>query len=212
MPLPQLHLLTCAPRKQSCMDTLIRLAHTDWPVKPHVHVDEGTEDGSAPWGTSGRARRLTGAFATMLRAVLSAPGAEDEWLLFLEDDLDFHPQLAALVGSWEALQDTECVLASLFNPSIRANPSFPATARAFAALPAAFLGAQALLIRRATAVAALEAWAGLSGMTSQRLAQVSGQYRPLWIHQPSLVQHVADDSSWGTRVQRALDYDPAWKP
>lgn len=212
MTLPSVHLLTCPRRAQMCRQTLGNWARTDWPGPPRVHVDGGTEDGSAAWGTSGRARRLTEAFAAMLHTALAAPGADDEWFFFLEDDLDFHPHLAALVGSWEALQDSECVLASLFNPSIRRSANFPLTARAFAAEPAAFLGAQALLVRRAVAQSALTAWAGLSGMTSQRLAQLSGEYRPLWIHKPSLVQHVAEDSSWGTRVQKALDFNPAWKP
>lgn len=212
MALPKVHLLTCQQRKQSCLDTLLRFSRTGWPADPCVHVDYAPLDEAEVWGTSARAPRLPNAFAQMLREALAVPGDEREWLLFLEDDLDFHPRLAAHVASWSALQDRECVVASLFNPSIRANANFPPTARAFAAQPAAFLGAQALLVRRGTAAAALAAWAGLSGMTSQRLAQMSGEYRPLWIHKPSLVQHVAEDSSWGTRVQKALDFNPAWKP
>src|SRR4051812_48832203 len=105
MPLPKVHLLTCQPRKKSCMDTLIRLARTDWPGKPRVHVDSGTETEVARWGTPARAGRLTDAFASMLEAVLAEPGEDQEWLLFLEDDLDFHPQLAAHVDAWLALRD-----------------------------------------------------------------------------------------------------------
>jgi hypothetical protein len=212
MPLPQLHLLTCAPRKQSCMDTLLRLAHTDWPVKPRVHVDSGTETAAATWGTSARAPRLTEAFATMLRTVLAAPGPEQEWLLFLEDDLDFHPQLAAHVGVWQPLWDPACAFASLFNPSLRRLAIPYPLPHSFAADPAGFLGAQALLLRRASVRTVLQQWPTLTGMTSQRLAKLFGARGPIWVHDPSLVQHVAEDSSWGTRVQKALDFNPAWKP
>lgn len=208
--LPAVHLLTCAPRAGTCGETLQRWARTDWPVTPRVHWDTAKEDPALPWGSAGRAHRLTQAFAAMLRAALLEPGVKQKWFLFLEDDLDFHPRLCALVESWEALRDPHCLLATLFNPSIRADPRFPAPARTFAAKPTSFLGAQALLVRRTAAAHALAEWEGLTGMTSQRLATLCGNSHPIWVHRPSLVQHIAKDSSWGARVQTALDFDPAW--
>ncbi|MBC8096330.1 MAG: hypothetical protein H7Y43_11000 [Akkermansiaceae bacterium] len=210
--LPAVHMLTCAPRAVLCGETVQRWARTVWPVTPRVHWDTAKEDPLLPWGSSARARRLTDAFAAMLRAALLEPGVKQEWLLFLEDDLDFHPRICALVESWEALRDTNCLLASLFNPSIRADPRFPAPARAFSAKPTSFLGAQALLLRRPAAMRALVEWDGLTGMTSQRLTALCGKSHPIWVHQPSLVQHISKDSSWGARVQVAPDFDPAWNP
>jgi hypothetical protein len=177
-----------------------------------VHFDSAPEDGSAAWGTSARAGRLTEAFAVMLRTALVPPGQPQDWFLFLEDDLDFHPRIASLVETWEALQDPECVLASLFNPSLRPSDRFVPTPRAFAAEPGSFLGAQALLVRRAAALGARANWERIAGLASQRLAQISGRWSRIWVHKPSLVQHVALDSSWGARVQKALDFDPGWTP
>lgn len=210
--LPSIHLLTCPRRAGLCGETLHRWARTDWGSPPRVHWDLAADDGSAPWGTAARARRLTEVFATMLRAVLAEPGPKQEWFLFLEDDLDFHPCIAARVRAWEALEDSRCCLASLFNPSLRAG-NFPgAPANTFAAEPSSFMGAQAVLLRRDAAQRALSEWENLPGLQSQRLAALCGKDLPIWVHKPSLVQHMARDSSWGARVQRALDFDPNWAP
>jgi hypothetical protein len=237
-----------------CRQTLARWAQTDWPGAPRVHLDPVQETDAPAWGTSARARRLTDCFAMMLRRALEETNHASDWFLFLEDDLEFHPRLAAHVGGWEALEDSSCWLASLFNPSLQARERSLAKdakeakgsgeehlspssawrfsgelilphpgplprergkgrpAHAFAAEPKSFLGAQALLLRREAARAALDQWDSLAGMTSQRLAKLCGGERPIWVHKPSLVQHVAVDSAWGARVQKALDFDRGWEP
>lgn len=208
--LPRVHLLTCEARRETCAQTLQRWTATDWPVAPRVHADPVPERDAPAWGSAARLERLTGAFLTMLRAALAEQGAPGDWLLFLEDDLDFHPRLGSLVGSWEPLADPEPGLASLFNPSLPRDTAHPVGPRGFVALTSSFLGAQALLLRRHFAKRAEEQWPTLKGATSQRLAALNGPASPIWVHRPSLVQHVAADSSWGARVQRALDFDAQW--
>lgn len=196
-----------------CGETLLRWARTDWPVSPRVHWDMVKEDASAPWGKAARAHRLTDAFAAMLRAALLESGREQGWLLFLEDDLDFHPRLATHLRAWKALSDPRCVFASLFNPSLpAASVPAPVLLNTFSANPSTFVGGQALLLRRSAAQRASDEWDRVPGMTSQRLARMFGGLGSIWVHQPSLVEHVAKDSSWGARVQRALDFDPAKFP
>ena len=157
----------------------------------------------------------------------------EEWLLLLEDDLGFHPRLRAQVESWPALRDPRCAMACLFNPSLRATARWGEMACAFAAEPASFQGPQALLLRPSAARRALAAWDDLAMegtapsvppgdapipaptercpprglLPSHRLAPFLGASGPLWIHRPSLVQHLATDSSWGARIYRALDFD-----
>ena len=212
MPLPPVHLLTCAARAGLCAETLARWARTDWPGPPRVHLDPVQEKDAPPWGTSARGTRLTEAFAGMLRAALAEPGGDQDWLLLLEDDLDFHPQLARHVGAWAALQDERCGLASLFNSGVRSRSLADVPVHSFAAEPSSYLGSQALLLRRGAAREALGRWDSLAGLQCQRLAKLLGRERLLWVHCPSLVQHVAVDSSWGARVKRAADFDPAWEP
>ncbi len=208
--LPAVHLLTCRERAASLARTLASWARTDWGTAPRVHLDAAPRTKGVRWGTAARGGRLTAAFAKMGRTVLNERGQKDEWLLFLEDDLEFHPRLGSLVRSWEALDDGPCVLASLFNPSLRAAAIWGTLPRSFAAAPKTFLGAQALLLRRWALGQALAQWDTEEGLTSQRLARLLGPGGPVWVHRPALVQHVAVDSSWGARVQRALDFDPAW--
>ena len=65
-------------------------------------------------GTAGRGRRLMAAFPGMLAMALDDGGAEEEWLLFLEDDLEFHPRIGSLVEAWAALEDRQSVCKSQF--------------------------------------------------------------------------------------------------
>jgi len=69
--LPPVHLLTCPRRAAVCAETLARWARTDWPGPPRVFVDLAPESPDLPWGDPARARRLTDAFAAMLRSVLA---------------------------------------------------------------------------------------------------------------------------------------------
>ena len=210
--LPVVHLLTCPARVASVTATLASWKRTDWAGTPRIYYDGAPEREGEPWGSAARAHRLTKAFAFMLRQVLATGGDENEWLLFLEDDLEFHPRLGSLMAEWQALDDPRCGLASLFNPSLPADAARGTLPRAFAAAPANFLGAQALLLRRYAAQRALDRWDLAPGLTSQRLVRLFGGEGPIWVHRRSLVQHVATDSSWGARVQRALDFDPGWVP
>ena len=195
-----------------CAETLARWARTDWPGAPRVFVDPQPEADAPAWGEVARVGRVGAAYGALLRAVLAEPGADGDWVLLLEDDVDFHPRLAAHVRAWRALEDERCGLASLFNPSLQPDGLPFSPPNTFGARPASFLGAQALLLRRGAIRRAVAGWDGLSGVTSQRLARLLGGTGPIWVHRPSLVQHVAPDSCWGARVQRALDFDPAWGP
>lgn len=204
------HLLTCPARAASLAATLASWRGSDWGAEPLIYCDREPERAGEEWGKAARNRRLTDAFAGMLRGVCAEGGDEKEWLLFIEDDLAFHPRIGSLVRSWAALGDERCVLASLFNPSLAKTLAWGTVARAFAAEPKTFLGAQALLLRRGAIQWALKDWDSVSGMQSQRLARIIGDKGPIWIHRPSLVQHVAENSSWGAHGQRALDFDPRW--
>lgn len=192
--------------------TLRNWQRTDWGAAPQVHHDPAPERADEPWGTPARSRRVTEAFAAMLRTVIEEPGADDEWLLLLEDDLEFHPRIARLTLQWAGLRDPLCVLASLFNPSLRARTDAPVLPDAFAANPKSFSCAQALFLRRGAARRALEKWNDATGMQAQRLAAILGVEGPIWVHRPSLVQHVAENSSWAARRNRAPDFAPAWAP
>src|SRR5436190_12785511 len=178
MPFPTVYMLTCPRRKASAVATLERWHETDWGTGPHCILDGDPEVAGEEWGTPGRGARLAAVFAGMLAQALDDGGADDDWMLFLEDDLAFHPRIGMLVETWPALEDPRCGLASLFNPMLRATERWGEMPRAFAALPESFLGAQALLLRRWAAERAVQSWNTVSGLQSQRLAQPLGPDRP----------------------------------
>ncbi len=209
-PLPSVHMLTCPRRVGVVEKTLAHWAGTDWRTTPAVHCDWQSEVRESAWGTAARGTQVARAYAGMMARALQEEGEDRDWLLLLEDDLDFHPQIGTLVASWEALRDERCVLASLFNPSLQDDARWGTMPRAFATHPDTFLSAQAILIRRAAAHRALLIWDDAPGMQAQRLAWLFGGEGPIWVHRPSLVQHVGEDSSWGARVQRAHDFDPVF--
>jgi hypothetical protein len=202
--------MTCAPRMRVATATLESWEHTDWPATPYLILDRQPEMPGEAWGSPNRAARIVGAYARMLVHALEVDGPEDEWMLFLEDDLTFHPRLGSLLRSWPALRDPRCGFASLFNPSLHATSEWGEMDRAFAARPEAFVGGQAILLRRSWVVTALDSWNSCPGMQAQRLARMLGPLGPIWVHRPSLVQHVGQESSWGAQTHRAPDYDEAF--
>lgn len=216
----RMFLLSSPQRAESLGKTIASLGQSDWPGTTRITMDEAPEVEDEPWGSVARAMRPTNAFRWMLEAALTEPGAEEEWMLFLEDDLEFHPRFGSLLRSWPVLEDARCPMASLFNPGLPAaavQPELPVgftpqTWRAFAAEPMCFQGAQALPLRRWAIRRALAGWDSVAGVEVDRLRTLLGAMGPIWVHRPSLVQHVATDSSWGARVKRAMDFDPAWRP
>jgi hypothetical protein len=81
----------------------------------------------------------------------------------------------------------------------------------FHAIPESVQGAQALLLARAFACHALAQWESVTGWEVRRLARLAAHVGPIHYHRPSLVQHTAATSSWGTGVHRALDFDENWR-
>ena len=113
MPFPAVYMLTCPQREASAVATLERWHETDWGTGPHCVMDGDPEAPGEEWGTPGRAVRIAAVFAGMRAQALDDGGADDDWMLFLEDDLEFDPRIGTLVETWPALEDPRCGLASL---------------------------------------------------------------------------------------------------
>jgi hypothetical protein len=199
-------MLTCRRRHETCEKTLASWRKTDWPSDPIVHLDDAPEDPAQPWGSAARSRRVTDAFAKMLGTILAEQKPDDEWLLLLEDDLEFNPTIAKQLRQWVPLQYERCILGTLFNPSLPRTTRRPLFPKSFPTDSKSFLGAQALLIRRRHARYVLEKWPFHTGMQAQRVAKMLAPYGSIYVHTPSLVQHVGKDSSWGANPMRALDF------
>lgn len=89
----------------------------------------------------------------------------------------------------------------------------PRPSTSFPADPVHFFGALALLLARPFAEWAVANFARYGGMQSRRLVALAGAFAPgapIPVHRPSLVEHTATVSAWGTRLHQACNFDPDW--
>ena len=123
MPLPKATLIrigavmiSCPERDQLRQQTLANLARTDWDGQPvQIQMDEGHGDDHG--------RRQAQCAWLALNKALEAPS---DYILFLEDDLDFNRHIRHNLLHWRAVRTGMAALASLYNPSVqRGGVRFP---------------------------------------------------------------------------------------
>ena len=194
-------MISCPERTAIRARTLEHLSRTDWPADAVAVRMDGTAM------VSRKARQTETAFLALARAV------EDEidYLLFLEDDLEFNRFLRHNLDRWPPLLKREVTLAGLYNPGI-VELAADCRAHAFIADPYSIFGSQAFLISAPAARFFLENWNTVDGMQDIKFSRLAAELkRPVFYHAPSLVQHVGRQSAWGGRFHEAFDYDPEWK-
>lgn len=210
MKLPRPFVLSCERRRASLSAFLERWQQTDFRhVLPTVLWDDASEEPAPPWGTPARAAHLLHAYRQFLwRVVLRCRDSDmglDDWVLLMEDDIEFHPRIAERLLAWGPLRSRHCVMGTLFNPQLPPVPAPEEFPDAFATDPERFMGAQAILLRRRHVTYVWRRWNRVSGMQSQRLARLMSRLGTIYVHRPSLVQHRAEGSSWGGTQMTAWD-------
>ena len=194
-------MISCPERDQLRQQTLANLARTDWDGQPvQVQMDEGH-------GHDHPKRQEQCAWLALKKA-LEAPS---DYILFLEDDLDFNRHIRHNLLHWRAVRTGTAALASLYNPSIReAAFDFPNRARIMP--PERVLGSQAFLLSRAMAEYVVRHWRSVKGMQDIKIARLAGRLKkPILYHAPSLVEHIGTQSVWGGGFHQAMDFDPDWR-
>lgn len=197
--LPAPFILTAVGREAVLEETLRSWDATDWEGRPVIHLDPATEGEAAT--------RIPPAWIDMVRTAVESSKAP--YLLFLMDDLAFHPQLAERLRAWEPLSRSLIpATGSLYNPGVRqAQGTLPPWPSTFAAMPDSVYGAQAIILERGFAAELTGVWDSLSGTISGRLATFATLAgHPLLYHRPSLVEHTAEFSSWNMPLHRAVDF------
>ena len=160
----------------------------------------------------------------MLRRAVADAGPGERPLLLCEDDLAFARHLRAALLAWPPVRERSLVtFGSLYDPglpAVRPAGGFTAAHRQrsathFAADPVHFFGAQALVLARPFVRWAAAHWEEVGGVQSRRLVVLAQRFAPgaaIPVHRPSLVQHTATHSAWGTRLHHAPQFDPEWRP
>jgi len=195
------YMLTCAAREDVRRETLVRLGATDWEEDVSVVVDRSQAE-----------RPQQRQEDTALRILEAAVADRCEFVLFLEDDLDFNRHLRHNLANWAPLRGADpdrFLLASLYNPGVAM--SVENDDRAYAvAVPECVYGSQALLLSRATAGHVIKGWYTTPGMQDIKISRLAAPVTPIYYHRPSLVQHVAT-SVWGGHAHSAVDFSLTWR-
>jgi hypothetical protein len=194
-------LMSCPARASVREATLASFSRTDWPGPLVCVIDDQAIEH--------RVRAIT---ATWRRLLERALASDADFLLLLEDDVEFNRHLHHNLQRWappQRLGGTRPFFGSLYNaqrPYLLRN-----AAQCFFVMdPSAFWGSQALLLSRVTVGYLLRFWdpeAAADVLTSRLAARIG----PLYQHLPSLVQHTGAVSTWGGIQHAAPDFDPDFR-
>jgi predicted O-methyltransferase YrrM len=196
------YVLSCPAREAVRKQTLANLAATDWGADAVVEIDRTTH-------VRLQERQTETALRLLERAVRDAA----EFMLFLEDDLDFNRFLRHNLEHWYPIERVPRgghFFASLYNPRVRALESGDGLPF-FIADRECVYGSQAFVLSAATARHIVDNWEGHIGMQDIKMSRLASAVSPIYYHRPSLVQHVGVESAWGGRYHSALDFQRDWK-
>jgi len=191
-------MISCAERSESRQQTLANLAKTDWdgvPLHVQVHESKAEEDWQAVCAYLALKKALEG------RA---------DYILFLEDDLDFNRHIRRNLERWAPVQAKQVTLASLYNPRVRES-ACDLRNNARIVEPGHVFGSKAFLISQETVRHIVRHWTRVEGGQDIKIARLAGRLRrPIFYHAPSLVQHIKTGEAPEPRFQQAMDFDPDW--
>jgi len=194
-------MISCPDREALRRQTLKNLGRTDWNNSPlHIQIDEGVE--------SDRELRQIQCSYLALKQILKS---NSDYILFLEDDLDFNVHFLHNLKHWKPLSTRSIALASLYNPRIREMVCDPKNNTRFMS-PQSVFGSQAFLLSKEAAKYVVRRWEKVEGKQDIKISRLAGHLNK-WVayHAPSLVQHIGEASLWGGRFHQAADFDREWQ-
>lgn len=194
-------MISCQTRAKMRQQTLARLARTDWGRAPLCVVIDQERFGL----------KTDSIAHTVWRALRRGLASEADYLLHLEDDLEFNRHFRHNLAAWGLLARGDLRLASLYNPGF---PELAWDIRNNVVLvnPHAFFGSQALLISRDLARFFLNHWSEGPPTADLKMGALAARDKtPLLCHHPSLVQHRGYRSAWGGGFHEATDFLRDWR-
>jgi hypothetical protein len=195
-------MISCPERTAVRERTVQSLAATDWGARPLcVQID--------PREFADKEERQIHTSKLALERYLES---EAEYMLFLEDDLEFNRHFSHNITHWPPFRERLIALASLYTPGGIHALACDAKANAMIVDPSSIYGSQAYLLSRRTAEFILEHWSEQEGKQDIKFSRLAARMRrPIFYHAPSLVQHVGVHSAWGGSFHQSADYAAEWK-
>ncbi|HEY5912328.1 MAG TPA: glycosyltransferase family 9 protein [Verrucomicrobiae bacterium] len=187
-------------RGVSLQKTLANLAATDWAGRPvHVQMDEQ------------RFTRLPDRLAhTAWKALQIGLQSGADYLLYLEDNLEFNAHFFQNLCAWSLLARKQITLASLHNPGIREFARIPSN-NAIVIDPRDLVGAQALLISRQAAQLFCDNWREGPEQVGPKMGLLATRLQyPVFCHSPSLVRLSVQRRAPRQGFPQARDFQAKW--
>jgi hypothetical protein len=193
--------VSCRERDAARERMLAGLAGTDWGERPvHVQLDEKRFS-----------RNEDNQTHTAWRALQVAFQSQADYLLYLEDDLEFNRFLFGNLRAWPLLGHRQISLASLFNPGLRELARMGSRG-ARVVDPQGILWPKALLISGEAARFFLKHWFEGPAALDLKMGALAAQLdSPVFCHYPSLVRHVSGRRPLGRPFPQARDFSLDWK-
>jgi ADP-heptose:LPS heptosyltransferase len=194
-------MISCTERNEVRGQTLNNLAKTDWGSLPlHIHFDN-------PGGGTASQRQLQSSRLALKKSL----DYRADYILFLEDDLDFNRHIRHNLCNWKPVRLRAVTLAGLYNPGLREKAcDIRSNTRVVDAT--SVFGSQALLLSKEAIDYIVRRWDDVAGLQDIKISRLAARLgNPMLYHAPSLVQHVGSRSTWGGGFHQAFDFDPVWK-
>jgi hypothetical protein len=194
-------MITCPERSQIMKQTLAKLHATDWGQTDVFVATDRVEY------TDHKKRQVE----TSLRALQGSLESRADYILFLEDDLEFNRHILHNLLNWAPIVENRLVFGSLYNPNVF-ELAVAAEWNTVLADPRRVFGSQALILSRKAVCYCIEHWDEADDLQDIRISNLAGSLTPHALyHTPSLVQHIGVESVWGGDFHSASDFDDHWK-
>lgn len=191
---------TCPGRERVLGETLASLAESDWPVPPLVVPDT--------LNLPNRQKSQVGTAGKVLALALEQP--EWDYLVYCEDDVIFNRHLHHNLSSWLPVTLGICLVGCLYQ-----GDKWPDQGRNYGFAPAAKIGgSQAVVIRRDWVGELSRRWDELRwcGMQDLRFfGSLGGTFPSVYVHNPNLVQHRSEPSTWGGQPHTSPNFDQDYR-
>jgi len=193
------YLMTCPARAEVLDKTLTSFKATDWPEEPRIITDTST--------VADPKTRMT---ATALRLMQDALSETWDYLLFLEDDVEFNKYLHHNLTNWLPVRYNFVTLATLYSA---ASSGMLAGQNFFVRLASDHGGSQALLLCRKLAEDVVASWNSFADeMQDLRIGGTASRINPMiYVFSPNLVQHRPQGSTWGGPAHASPTFDSDFK-
>jgi hypothetical protein len=193
-------MISCAKRAQLREKTLQSLLSAGWAGPVTVQLEEHN--------LGSQVKNMT---RDTLAGLQRARANDPDFVLMLEDDLEFNQHFYHNLVAWPPLAQGEVTLAGLYNPGHRIT-GYDVPSHAVVVPPDCIFGSQAFLLSRHCLRYVLEHWDDVEGPPDVKLPRLAGRLgKPIYYHCPSLVQHIGHRSTWGGSFHQAPDYDREWR-